>query len=177
MMMPAGQQQLLLPVRPWFIWFTLTLTLLLDMTIEISLTGRAAWPPDLVALTLLFWVVHEPLRIKVGAAFLLGLALDVHQGAPLGQHALSFTVLCYLGTRVHRRLLWFALPTQALQALPLLLTGHALQWAVRLLAGDGWPHWSALLAPLFEALLWPFAHWLLLAPQRRPHQPDQNRPI
>ena len=177
MIMPAGHQQLLLPVRPWFIWFSLVLTLLLEMTLEMSISGRASWLPELLALALLFWIVHEPLRVNIGVAFLFGLALDVHQGALLGQHALAFTVLGYLGTRVHRRLLWFALPTQALQALPLLLAAHALQWLVRLLAGSGWPHWSVLLAPLLEALLWPVADWLLLAPQRRPHEPDENRPI
>jgi len=158
MIMPAGHQQLLLPVRPWFIWFSLLLTLLLEMTLEMGLSGRAAWPPELLTVALLFWIVHEPLRINVGAAFLFGLALDVHQGALLGQHALAFTVLGYLATRVHRRLPWFALPTQALQVLPLLLAAHALQWLVRLLAGSGWPHWSALLSPLLETLLWPLAH-------------------
>ena len=34
-----------------------------------------------------------------------------------------------------------------------------------------------LLAPLFEALLWPLASWLLLVPQRRAPDPDENRPL
>ena len=34
-----------------------------------------------------------------------------------------------------------------------------------------------LLAPVFEALLWPLVTWVLLAPQRRPPDPDQNRPL
>jgi rod shape-determining protein MreD len=34
-----------------------------------------------------------------------------------------------------------------------------------------------LLAPLLEALLWPLATALLLAPQRRAPDPDQNRPL
>jgi rod shape-determining protein MreD len=45
------------------------------------------------------------------------------------------------------------------------------------LAGSGWAGWSALLAPGFEALLWPLATVLLLAPQRRAHDPDDTRPI
>ena len=48
---------------------------------------------------------------------------------------------------------------------------------VRLAAGDMFPGWTMLLAPLFEALLWPLATLLLLAPQRRPPDPDQNRPL
>jgi rod shape-determining protein MreD len=48
---------------------------------------------------------------------------------------------------------------------------------VRLLAGGMFPGWSMALAPLFEALLWPVANWLLLAPQRRPPDRDENRPL
>jgi rod shape-determining protein MreD len=48
---------------------------------------------------------------------------------------------------------------------------------VRLLAGDQFPGWTYLLAPLLEALLWPLASFLLLAPQRRPPDPDENRPL
>jgi rod shape-determining protein MreD len=39
------------------------------------------------------------------------------------------------------------------------------------------PGWELLLAPVFEALLWPPATWLLLAPQRRAPDPDENRPL
>ena len=31
--------------------------------------------------------------------------------------------------------------------------------------------------PLLEALQWPLASWALLAPQRRPPDPDGNRPL
>ena len=48
---------------------------------------------------------------------------------------------------------------------------------VRMVAGGMFPGWQMLLAPVFEALLWPVATWLLLAPQRRAPDPDQNRPL
>jgi rod shape-determining protein MreD len=48
---------------------------------------------------------------------------------------------------------------------------------VRLLVGDGWPHWSQWLSPFLSALLWPVAGWLLLAPQRRAYDPDDIRPL
>ncbi|MBF9267179.1 rod shape-determining protein MreD, partial [Acidovorax cattleyae] len=31
--------------------------------------------------------------------------------------------------------------------------------------------------PAIEALLWPLASWVLLAPQRRPPDRDENRPL
>jgi rod shape-determining protein MreD len=48
---------------------------------------------------------------------------------------------------------------------------------VRLLAGGPFPGWSFFLAPLIEAVLWPVVSVMLLAPQRRAPNPDDNRPI
>ena len=119
----------------------------------------------------------QPLRIGVGIAFLFGLLMDVHQGALLGQHALAYTVLGYFAVFVHRRLLWFPVPTQAVQVLPLFAAAHLLQLVVRLIAGGSLPGWPYLLAPVIEAALWPVASVFLLAPQRRAPDPDDNRPL
>jgi rod shape-determining protein MreD len=108
---------------------------------------------------------------------MLGLAVDVHQGALLGQHALAYTALSFLAIGIHRRLLWFSVPSQAAQVLPLFVVAHALALTVRLLAGDEWPGWSLVLAPALEALLWPVVSVLLLSPQRRAPDPDANRPL
>jgi rod shape-determining protein MreD len=48
---------------------------------------------------------------------------------------------------------------------------------VRLAAGDLFPSWSLFIAPAIEALLWPLVTLVLLAPQRRAPDPDQNRPL
>lgn len=176
MMMRAGQA-LLLPASPWFIWATLFGGLFVNMVVQIGLMGRAAWVPDVLAITLAFWIIHQPRRVGVGIAFLFGLLTDVHHGSLLGQHALAYAVLGYLSVLIHRRLLWFDLPRQALHVLPLFVITHLLQWMARGLAGSGWAGWSALAAPALETLLWPLATVLLLAPQRRAHDRDDNRPI
>ena len=176
MIMPRGQQ-LLLPARPLFIWSTLTVAMLINMFLNMGLIGREAWMPDVLALVLLFWSIHQPLRVGMGAAFALGLAMDVHQSALLGQHALAYTALSFLAIGIHRRLLWFSVPSQAAQVLPLLVASHALSLAVRLLSGGDFPGWSMVLAPALEALLWPVMSVLLLLPQRRAPDPDANRPL
>ncbi|WP_296510054.1 rod shape-determining protein MreD [Rhodoferax sp.] len=176
MIMRPGQQ-LLLPARPLFIWTSLLAALLLNMLLNMGLWGRSAWMPDLVALVLVFWTVHQPLRIGIGAAFVFGLLMDVHQGALLGQHALSYTVLSFLAIAVHRRLLWFSVPSQAAQVLPLFIAAHGLELLLRMVGGGAFPGWSLLLAPLLEAALWPVASIVLLAPQRRAPDPDANRPL
>ena len=133
--------------------------------------------PDFIALVLVFWNVHQPRRVGIGAAFVFGLLMDVHQGALLGQHALAYTLLSFFATTIHRRLLWFSVPAQALQILPLFAAAHAVSVIVRLAAGSVFPGWNLLLAPFIEALLWPLVSLLLLAPQRRAPDPDENRPL
>ena len=173
MIMRPGHQQLLLPVNPLFIWTSLIVALLINMVP----IGRAAWLPDLLALAIVFWSVHQPARIGIGAAFVFGLLMDVHQTALLGQHALSYTTLGFFAIMVHRRLLWYPLLSQALQVLPLFAISHLIEVAIRMLGGGIFPGWSLLIAPLVEAALWPFVTLLLLAPQRRAPEPDANRPL
>lgn len=171
-MMPRGSV-LLLPVNPVFMWASL----LVAFTLNLIPLGRAPAMPDFLAVALVFWNVHQPRRVGVGVAFMFGLFMDVHQGALLGQHALSYTLLSYFAIFSHRRLLWFTTVSQALQILPLFVASHLVSLLVRLMAGDGFPGWSLLGAPLFESLLWPLVTFLLLAPQRRAPDRDKNRPL
>ncbi|HEX7437756.1 MAG TPA: rod shape-determining protein MreD [Caldimonas sp.] len=173
MIMPRSTDQLLMPVNPLFMWFTL----LVAFALNVVPVGRVPTMPDFLALVLVFWNVHQSRRIGVGVAFAFGLLMDVHSGAVLGQHALAYTLLSFFAIAVHRRLLWFTVPSQALQILPLFFAAHAVAMLVRVVAGGMFPGWGVLLAPVFEALLWPVVTMLLLAPQRRAPDPDQNRPL
>ena len=176
MIMPRGQQ-LLLPANPWFIWGSLISALALNMLQNMGLWGRAAWAPDLLAVVLVFWAIHQPQRVGVGTAFLLGLAMDVHQSSLLGQHALAYSALSFLAIGIHRRILWFSVPSQTAQVLPLFVVAHLLVVALRLLGGDVFPGWTVVLAPAIEALLWPVVTLLLLLPQRQAPNRDANRPL
>jgi len=171
--MPRASGQLLLPVNPLFV----AATLLVALAINLIPLGRTPLMPDFVALVLVFWNVHQSRRVGVGLAFFFGLLMDVHDGAVLGQHALAYTLLSFFAITIHRRLLWFTVPSQAVQILPLFLAAHAVSLVVRMVAGGMFPGWQVLLAPMFEALLWPIATWLLLAPQRRAPDRDENRPL
>lgn len=173
MIMPRGADQLLLPVNPLFIAFTLIVGLAFDMVP----VGRMAAMPDLLAVVLVFWGIHQPRRVGVGWAFAFGLFVDVHHGALLGQHALAYSVLSFGAIALHRRLPWFSLGAQAVQVLPLFAVAHAVSLVVRMLVGGMWPGWTLALAPLIEAALWPIASWLLLAPQRRAPDRDAHRPL
>jgi rod shape-determining protein MreD len=173
MIMPAGRP-LLLPANPRFIALTLVLALLVNMLL--GLTGMR-WLPDVLAIVVVFWNVNQPRRVGLLLSFVLGLALDVHESALLGQNALSYVVLSSMALAIQRRLLWFSLREQALQIVPLFIIAALLEWATRLIVQDAWPHWSQLFAPFLQAALWPLVGAVLLAPQRRAFAPDDIRPL
>jgi rod shape-determining protein MreD len=176
MIMRQGQQ-LLLPAKPFFIWGTLLAALLLNMLLNMGFLGGAPWAPDLLAVVLVFWTVHQPLRVGIGGAFVFGLIMDVHNAGQLGQHAMAYTVLSYFAITIHRRLRWFNVFSQAAQVAPLFLAAHTVVLLLGWLTGKSYPGWSIFLAPLLEVCLWPIASMILLAPQRRAPDPDVNRPL
>jgi rod shape-determining protein MreD len=173
MMMSRSQQQLLLPLKPWFLWSSLALAAVLNLVP----LGRVPGMPDFLALVLAVWNVHQPRRVGVGWAFAFGLLMDVNHGSVLGQHALSYTVLSFFAVTMHRRLLWFELLSQTLHVFPVFVLAHAVSLVAAMACGGMWPGLSIVLAPVGEALLWPLASVLLLAPQRRAPDPDEHRPL
>lgn len=169
----VDHDQLLLPASPVFIGVSLIAALLLNLVP----LGRSPAMPDFVALALVFWNVHQPRRVGMGVAFVFGVLMDVHDGALLGQHALAYTLLSFFAITIHRRILWFSVGAQALHVVPLFAAGHLVSMLLRWAIDGVTPGWSMMLAPLYEALLWTPASWLLLAPQRRAPDPDENRPL
>jgi rod shape-determining protein MreD len=173
MIMPAGRH-LLLPANPRFIAASLLVGLLLNMLLGFS---GWHWVPDLLIVVVVFWNVHQPRRVGLLLSFFLGLALDVHESALLGQSALSYVVISSLAITIHRRLLWFTLRKQALQMAPLFVLAALIEWVTRLVVQDAAPHWSQIFAPFLQAALWPVIGHVLLAPQRRAVDPDNIRPL
>jgi rod shape-determining protein MreD len=166
-------QQVLRPVSPVFIWATLIGAFVLNLLPW----GRLALAPDLIALALVFWNVHQPRRVGMGAAFVFGLLMDVHDGALFGQHALAYTLLSYGAITLHRRIQWFPVGSQMVYVAPLLLVGQIATMLVRMWVGGTFPGWLYFAESLVGTLLWPVVTWLLLAPQRRPLERDETRPL
>ena len=170
----AAPQLILRPVNGLFIVFTLLLALFMNLLPW----GNWHWMPDVLALALLFWISREPRLVGFGLAFIAGLLMDVHDGTVLGEHALSYVLLAYGANRVSKRLHSFNGLSQALHVWPILLGAQALAMVVKVFFGGQFPGWIALfVAPSLAALVWPLLAWLLLAPQRRPVDVDQNRPL
>jgi rod shape-determining protein MreD len=126
---------------------------------------------------LVFWNVHQPRRVGVGLAFLFGLLMDVHEGALLGPARAGLHAAELRGHH-HPPPADLVRPGRAGAADPAAVrAAHLVSLLVRMVAGGMFPGWTLLLAPVFEALLWPVVTLLLLAPQRRAPDPDENRPL
>nr|WP_315468954.1 rod shape-determining protein MreD [uncultured Undibacterium sp.] len=165
---------ILLPANSFFIG----LSLLIAFMLNLFPWGVHVGVPDFVALVLVFWSIHQPRKVGIGLAFVMGLLMDVHDSVYLGENALAFTLLSYFAISIHRRVLWFPPFVQSLQVFPLFLGVQLIQLLVRLLSSDShFPGWLFFLECAVTTALWPVASWLLLAPQRRPVDKDDTRPI
>jgi rod shape-determining protein MreD len=168
-----SSRRILLPANFSFILLSLLVALLLNLIPA----GRIPGIPDWMALVLAFWSVREPLKIGMTSGFVFGLVMDVAHGSVMGQHALAYVLLTFLASSLSRRILWFPLVQQALHLLPLLLVTQVVMVVARMLGGADFPGWAYFLSSLISALLWPPLNYVLLLPQFRPVEKDENRPI
>lgn len=167
------REHILLPADPRFIWFSLFVSWLLNLLPW----GQVGGVPDFLAICLVFWSMHEPRRVGMLTAFVFGILMDVHSASLLGEHALSYTLIVYLTLVLSRRLSWFSPWVQALNIFPLFFLSELIVIAIRGWMAAAWPGWWWVFNSVVAALLWPLAGWILQAPQRRPPDPDDTRPI
>ncbi len=123
----------LLPLPDWLLW------------------GRPEW----VALTLIYWVIALPHRVGLVTGLVLGLFVDVLEGAVMGQNAFALAVLALLSMTLYQRLRVFSLLQQA--GVVFVMIGiHQLvcQW-VQNLQGAGTDSLLFLLPAVSSAVLWP----------------------
>ena len=166
--------RLLRPAKPWFVYTSLFIALLLNYVPF----GFRPGVPDWVALVLVFWCIREPLYIGMGMGFFLGILVDVGHGVALGEHALAYVVLAFIGNALARRIMWFPSLLQALHVLPMLLVAQLLMIGVRVFAaGEEFPEWDHFFSSFVGAALWLPLTYILLLPQFQPVDRDENRPI
>ena len=161
---PASPEEILRPVKPWFIVLSLLAGLALNL---VPVSGVALLVrPDFLALVLLYWCIREPRYVGVGAAWVVGLVMDVGDATVFGQHALAYAVLAYGAEYFRRRVLRFPLWQQAVQVAALLVLCALVVLLARFVGGAALPRWGYFAPPLVGALLWPLVSVLLQAPQR-----------
>ncbi len=166
----VAPHEILLPVRPAFIAFTLIVALIVNL-----LPWSGPWlavKPDFVALVVLYWCIHQPRKLGFAAAWLMGLTMDIVDGSLLGQHALAYSVLAFAGIVLHHRVLMFTLKNQILHVIPILLLNDLIVLVIRRLAGADFPGFDYFAGSLFAGALWPVMCFALRLPQRPTSDPN-----
>lgn len=166
--------RILQPVRPWFVYMSLFIALLLEY---VPFENKELPIPDWIALVLVFWSIREPQNISMGMGFCLGILVDIGQGAPMGQHALAYVMATFFANSLSRRVMWFPALLQALHVLPILFASLVLMAVVQMLNGKAFPGAGYFLSSVVSAALWLPLTYLLLLPQFQPVDRDENRPI
>jgi len=162
--------EILLPVRPVFIAFTLIAALIVNLLPWSE--PLLAVKPDFVALVMLYWCIQQPRKVGFAAAWLMGLTMDIADGSLLGQHALAYSVLAFAGIVLHHRVLMFTMRNQILHVIPILLVNDLIVLVIRKLAGADFPGAGYFVGSLFAGALWPVMCYLLKLPQRPTPDPD-----
>ncbi|WP_027966481.1 rod shape-determining protein MreD [Halomonas halocynthiae] len=148
------------------IWFSLFLALCLQV---MPLADEwQIWRPDWLGLMLVYWCMQAPDRVGVFHGFVLGVLLDLIEGAPLGQSALLLSLLAFLAALIYSRFRHYSMLQQAIMILVLLGTVQLLEQWLRTLVGPFSIHLSFLLPSLISALLWPWLSTLMRALRRLP---------
>jgi len=110
--------------------------------------------PDLVLLVLLFWTIHEPRSIGQGAAFTLGLLMDVGDSMLLGQHALAYVIAVYGAQVLRVRIVSFGLLEQTLHVLGFFFLAALVMLVLNLLLGADLPGLAYFIGPALTAVGW-----------------------
>jgi rod shape-determining protein MreD len=163
--MPVSSQ-ILRPISGLVIFACFLVSLLINL-----LPWQAAvdsFAPDFVALMIIYWCLNQPRRVGVGAAFLLGVLMDVGDANVLGQHALAYSAIACLVLLRQRRIAIYPFWQQALFAFALLLMAQLIMVAIRAVMGEAFVGWTYFLGSALAAVLWtPFSN-LMLMHQRQP---------
>lgn len=139
------------PVSNIFILLSVFAALLLN-----GLHWEGVWlalRPDFVAVVVLYWCTHKPLRVGIGLSWAVGMLADVADASLFGQHALAYTLLGFGGVMLHRRLQMFDLRQQTTQVFGIFALAYAVyalvHWQV-----NGYVVWWYFLGCLTSTLLW-----------------------
>lgn len=149
--MQQANAEILRPVSTPFIVASIVAALLLN-----GLPWEGLWlmmRPDFVAVVMLYWCTHKPLRVGIGLSWLVGILADVSDASLFGQHALAYTALAFGGVVLSRRIRMFDLREQTTQVSLILLMTYAtyalVHWQV-----NGQISWLYFLGCLTSTLLW-----------------------
>ena len=144
------------------------LLLLLKVTILAFILGSISLPhilelvsPFWLLLFFIYWLIYSDSRGIFSAALILGLLLDVLQGAILGQNALALIVSSAFILSVKKSFFVSNLTTQQVYVFIASLIYLVLFLMTHLMVQSLQIQWLILFVPFTGALMWPVVRFLL----------------
>ncbi|MBT8137244.1 MAG: rod shape-determining protein MreD [Gammaproteobacteria bacterium] len=143
--------------NPDRLWPALLLSILAGLVLTlVPLPGWAQpWRPSWLALVVIYWLMYEPQRVGLLAAWLVGLMLDTLRGVLLGQHALALTVVAFLSMQLHLRVRVFPIAQQTATVFMLVALYEFLLFWVDGVTGEPGSDWRRWLSVPGSAAFWP----------------------
>jgi rod shape-determining protein MreD len=121
----------------------------------------AAFNPDWVLLTLIYWSLAVPERVGIFHAWTFGLLTDVLTGRLLGQYALAYSLVIYICLKLHRRLRQFPVIQQGLFIFFCLLLSQLLLFLIKNFQHPAQLHASFWLPVFTGTVSWPLVYTVL----------------
>lgn len=134
-----------LPMPDWTVWM------------------RPAW----VLLILIYWTMVNPYQMNVGWAWFTGLFVDLLNGTLLGEHALAFTIIIYLVSRIYIRLRMFPLLQQSISIFLFMLLYQFIIFCIQGFIGELPNSQLYWLSSVTSMLIWPWLFMVLSNMRRR----------
>jgi rod shape-determining protein MreD len=144
-----------------FIKISITLALAMCLRILPLPSNLAAFNPDWVLLTLIYWSFTLPERVGIFHAWTFGLLTDVLTGRLLGQYALAYALIIYLCLNLHKRLRHFPMLQQGLFIFFCLLLSQLLLFFIKNIQHPAQLHATFWLPVFSGTLVWPIVYGAL----------------
>ncbi len=117
------------------------------------------WRPDWIGMILIYWCIAVPQRVGIASGWLVGIIYDILTDTLLGLHALSFCVLAYIASKLHRRIRIFPWWQQASVVGILVALVHLPEVWILGMLGQPPIGWSFLHPSVTSIVLW---RWLFI---------------
>jgi rod shape-determining protein MreD len=143
-------------------YWPVILALLIALSLEIAPLPHTAdiLRPPWLAMSIIYWTMHQPGRYGVGVAWVVGLVLDILNGSVLGQHALMLSIAAYLTIMFRQRMRVFPIWQQTVAVGGIVAVYVFLGFWIDGMTGE-LEGGVLRLAPILSAvLLWPPLSWL-----------------
>ena len=122
--------------------------------------------PELVLMTLIYWVIALPHRAGVVLAWISGLIMDILVGNFLGQFGCSYVIISFVVLQFYQRLRMFSVWQQAILVSGLIILHRGLSFLFVYFFDGSIPSLWQVMPAISSALVWPLVFLLLRAFRR-----------